>query len=186
MEDQELIELYWARNEDAITATHEKYGSWCRGIALRILELREEAEECVSDTYLQVWNNIPPQRPSIFRAWLGRITRNLALSRYRRAHAEKRGGGQTALALEELGECVSGGGSVETEEERKEIAAVINRFLSALPETQRNVFLRRYWHVTPIAEIASVYGMTESQVSSMLHRSRKKLRAMLEKEGIAV
>ena len=186
MEDAEIIELYWARNEEAIAQTHQKYGPWCRGVALRILELQEEAEECVNDTYLQAWNNIPPQRPGMFRAWLGRITRNLALSRYRKLRAEKRGGGQTALALEELGDCVSGGHTVESEEERKEIARVINQFLATLPETQRNIFMRRYWHVSPIAEIAKVYGMTEGQVTSMLHRSRKKLRAMLEKEGIAV
>ena len=186
MEDQALIELYWTRNEDAITETRKKYGAWCRGIALRILELQEDAEECEYDTYLQAWNNIPPQRPGVFRSWLGRITRNLALSRYRKNHAEKRGGGQTALALEELGDCVSGGASVESEEERKEIATVINRFLAALPETQRNVFMRRYWHVSPIAEIAAAFGMTEGQVTSMLHRCRKKLRTMLEQEGIAV
>ena len=102
------------------------------------------------------------------------------------AHAEKRGGGQTALALEELRDCVSGGQSVESEEERREIAAVINRFLGSLPERERTVFLRRYWHVTPVKEIAAAYGMTQGQVSSMLHRSRKKLRAMLEQEGIAV
>lgn len=186
MEDEQIYELYWARNEEAITRTHEKYGPWCRGIAMRILEIREEAEECVSDTYLQVWNNIPPQRPNVFRAWLGRITRNLALTRYRRSHAEKRGGGQTALALEELRECVSGRESVETAEDSREIAAAINAFLGSLPEVQRSIFLRRYWHMTSIAEIAKAYGMSESRVTSMLHRMRKKLREMLEKEGIAV
>ena len=186
MEDQALIELYWNRNEDAIAQTPQKYGVRCRGIAFRILEIQEDAEECVNDTYLQAWNNIPPQRPAVFRAWLGKIARNLALTRYRKLHAEKRGGGQTALALEELQECVSGSQSIETEEERKEIAAVINRFLASLPVSQRNVFLRRYWHVTPIAEIAKTYGMTEGQVTSMLHRSRKKLRKMLEQEGVAV
>ena len=186
MEDEEIYDLYWARDEEAITQTHRKYGPWCRGIALRILEIREEAEECVSDTYLQVWNNIPPQRPGVFRAWLGRITRNLALTRYRKTHADKRGGGQTALALEELQECVSGRESVESAQESQEIAAVINRFLASLPELQRNVFLRRYWHLTSIREIAEAYGMTESRVTSMLHRLRQKLRAMLEQEGVAV
>ena len=186
MEDDQIIALYWDRNEDAIAQTHQKYGSWCRGIALRILEIREEAEECVDDTYLHVWNNIPPQRPGVFRAWLGRITRNLALDRYRRAHTEKRGGGQTALALEELRECVSGGETIERDEDRKAITAVINRFLASLPEEQRNIFLRRYWHLSSIADIARVYGMSQSQVTSMLYRNRKKLRDMLEQEGIAV
>lgn len=186
MEDQQIIDLYWARSEEAIVRTHEKYGAWCRGIAMRILAMKEEAEECLDDTYLRAWNSIPPQRPNAFRAWLGRITRNLALSRYRKTHAEKRGGGQTALALEELGDCVSGRETIEGEEDRKAIADTINRFLGDLPETQRNVFLRRYWHLTPIADIANVYGMSQSQVTSMLHRSRKKLRRMLEEEGIAL
>ena len=186
MEDEQIITLYWDRNEDAIAETHRKYGPWCKGIAFRILALQEEAEECVNDTYLQAWNNIPPQRPGAFRAWLGRITRNLALTRYRRDHAEKRGGGQTALALEELRDCVSGGNSLETEEERREIAQVINRFLASLPDMQRGVFLRRYWHMASIGDIARAYGVSQSQVTSMLHRSRKKLRTMLEKEGIAL
>ena len=186
MEDREIVDLYWQRSDLAISETEKKYGRYCLSIAYRILASQEDAEECVSDTYLQAWNNIPPQRPSVFRAWLGRITRNLALTRYRKNHAEKRGGGQTALALEELGDCVSGGPTVESEEERKEIAAAINRFLAALPETQRIVFLRRYWHMTPIAEIAAAFSMTEGQVTSMLFRCRKKLRAMLEQEGIAV
>ena len=186
MDDAQIIELYWARNEDAIAETHTKYGSWCRGIAMRILEAREESEECVNDTYLQAWNNIPPQRPGVFRAWLGRITRNLALTRYRKLHAEKRGGGQTALALEELRECVSGSSTIEREEDSKAIAEVINRFLGTLPEEQRNIFLRRYWHVSAIADIAAACGMSQSQVTSMLFRLRKKLRQMLEQEGIAV
>ena len=186
MEDQQIIELYWARDEDAIAQTHQKYGPWCRGIAMRILELREEAEECVSDTYLQAWNNIPPQRPNLFRAWLGRITRNLALTRYRKSHAEKRGGGQTALALEELRECVSGNETMEQREDSRAIAAALNRFLGGLPERQRNIFLRRYWHMSSIRDIASAYGMTEGQVRSMLHRQRQKLREALEQEGIAL
>ncbi len=186
MEDEQIYELYWSRNEEAISQTHQKYGPWCRGIAMRILEIREEAEECVSDTYLQAWNNIPPQRPNAFRAWLGRITRNLALTRYRKSHAEKRGGGQTALALEELRECVSGQETPESQLESREIAEAINHFLASLTEEQRNVFLRRYWHLAPIGEIAKTYGMSESRVTSMLHRLRKRLRAQLEKEEIAV
>ncbi len=186
MEDTEIYQLYWDRNEEAIAQTNQKYGPWCRGIALRILEIREEAEECVSDTYLQVWNNIPPQRPNVFRAWLGRITRNLALSRYRKNHAVRRGGGQTALALEELGECVSGRETIETEQERREIETVINRFLETQTAQQRHIFLRRYWHLSPVTEIAKNCGISESKVTSTLYRQRKKLRAMLEQEGIAL
>ena len=186
MEDEAIYDLYWNRDEEAIHQTHLKYGSWCRGIALRILEIHEEAEECVSDTYLQVWNNIPPQRPNIFRAWLGRITRNLALTRYRKNTAGKRGGGQTALALEELSECVSGTACTEEELENQELAELINRFLESLPQRQRTIFMRRYWHMASIADIAKAYGMTESQVTSQLFRTRKKLREMLEKEGVAL
>lgn len=186
MEDQEIIELYWNRDEEAIRATDRQYGSWCRAIANRILNIREETEECVADTYFSVWNNIPPQRPNVFRAWIGKITRNLALSRYRRMTAEKRGGAETALCLEELLECVSGEETPETAVESKHIVGVINRFLAVLPETQRSIFLRRYWYVTPIEEIAETYGMSRSKVTSMLFRQRKQLRAMLEQEGITL
>ncbi len=186
MEDEEICQLYWDRNEEAIWQTHQKYGPWCRGIAMRILMVREDAEECIFDTYMQVWNNIPPQRPNVFRAWLGRITRNLALTRYRRNHAARRGGGQTALVLEELQECVSGTEDPEQEQDRRAVVEAINHFLEQLPETERNIFMRRYWHVVPIAEIAKAYHMSESKVTSMLFRMRKKLRAQLEKEGITV
>ncbi len=186
MEDQEIYALYWKRNEQAIAATHQKYGSWCRGIAHRILNVKEETEECVSDTYLTVWNNIPPQRPQVFRAWLGKITRNLALTRYRRLTAEKRGGGETPLVLAELSYCVSGDPGADVAVESKEVTRVLNQFLADLPETQRNIFMRRYWHMASIAEIANVYHMSESKVTSMLFRLRKQLRALLEKEGVAV
>ena len=186
MEDQEIYELYWNRNEQAIAATHQKYGSWCRGIAHRILQIREETEECVSDTYLTVWNNIPPQRPQIFRAWLGKITRNLALTRYRKLHAAKRGGDETALALDELGYCVSGSETIESEMDSHEIIRVINLFLGSLPGVQRQIFMRRYWHMAPIPEIASDFSMTEARVTSMLFRHRKQLRVLLEKEGVAL
>jgi RNA polymerase sigma-70 factor (ECF subfamily) len=184
MEDEDIYALYWNRDEAAITETHRKYGPWCRGIAQRILPQPEDVEECVSDTYLQVWNNIPPQRPSIFRAWLGRITRNLALGRYRILHAEKRGGGQTALALEELRECVSGREDTDSQVDSLMIVAVINRFLESLSPQQRGIFLRRYWHMSSIADIAKAYGLRESQISNQLHRSRIQLRGMLEQEGI--
>ena len=186
MEDQEIVSLYWKRNEQAIAATHQKYGSWCRGIAHRILNIKEETEECVSDTYLTVWNNIPPQRPQMFRAWLGKITRNLALTRYRRMTADKRGGGETPLVLSELSYCVSGDPGADTAMEAKEVTRVLNLFLEGLNETQRNIFMRRYWHMASIAEIAHVYHISESKVSSILFRLRKQLRATLEKEGVTV
>ena len=186
MDDEAIIGLFWERSETAITAASEAYGPYCRTIAQNILADPRDAEECVNDTWLRAWNAMPPQRPSRLRLFLGKITRNLALTRYRRFHAEKRGGGQTALALEELGDCVSGGNPVEAEEDRRAIAEAINRFLGSLPELQRNVFLRRYWHMASVADIAKAYGMSQSQTASMLHRCRKKLRAALEKEGIGL
>ena len=186
MEDAQIIALYWARNEDAISETDRKYGPFCHGIAQRILRIREESEECVSDTYLQAWNNIPPQKPNAFRAWLGRITRNLAISRYRKAHAEKRGGGEMAIALEELQTCIPGQSNVEEITESREIVAVLDRFLEGLPEKERNIFLRRYWHVNSVKEIAAAYGAEQGQIAAQLFRTRNKLRAALEKEGIVL
>ncbi len=184
MEDEEIYTLYFQRNEGAIAATHQKYGKWCHGIAYRILHSREDTEECVSDTYLAAWNHIPPEKPNIFRVWLGRITRNLALDRWRYWSAEKRGGAETALALEELGDCVSGTDTVETE--TGEIQRVIDAFLSQLPEKQRNIFLLRYWHMYRLREIAEAYHMSENGVRSLLFRLRKKLKEQLLKEGVAL
>ena len=186
MEDTQIIALYWERNEAAISETDRKYGSFCRGIAQRILQIREESEECVNDTYLQAWNNMPPEKPNAFRAWLGKITRNLALSRYRKTHAEKRGGGQAELALEELQECISSRGSVEELTESKEIVELLNRFLKELPEKERSYFLRRYWNLNSVKEIAEAYGVKPGQVSAQLFRTRGKLRAALDQEGIVL
>ncbi len=184
MDDIEIYSLFWDRNEEAIVQTHQKYGPWCRGIAMRILDVREDAEECIFDTYLRAWNHIPPERPQIFRSWLGRITRNIALSRYRQTHAQKRGGGETALALDELRECVSGDDFVQ--EERQAIVTAISHFLEELSQEQRGIFLRRYWHLSSIQEIAKGYNISESKVTSMLSRLRKRLREELEKEGITI
>lgn len=186
MEDEAIYQLYFQRKEEAITQTHQKYGPWCRGVAMRILNHREDAEECVSDTYLNAWNHIPPQKPRSFCAWLGRITRNLALSRYRMYTAEKRGGSQTTLALEELGECISGKEDEDSTVESLTVVEAINHFLESLSPKHRAIFMRRYWHMSSVAEIAKAYQLTEGQVTSSLFRSRKKLRAALEKEGIAL
>lgn len=186
MEDEEIYQLYWKRSEQAIVATHEKYGGWCRGIAYRILHTLEETDECVSDTYFTVWNKIPPQKPSVFRAWIGRITRNLALDRYRALTAQKRGGAETQLVLEELQECVSGTPTPQEALDAKEVTRVIRAFFARQPEDKRNIFLRRYWHMSSIREIAAAYSISESKVTSILHRQRKQLRAMMEKEGVAL
>ena len=183
MEDHEIVELYWDRDERAIEESEKKYGGLCRSVALRVLESVEDSEECVSDTWLRSWNAIPPQRPAHLGAFLARITRNLALDRWRAAHTAKRLGAETALALEELADCVSGE-SLENELVRRELVRVLNGFLRGLPERDRRIFLRRYWAVETLESIAG----EESMSLSALHRRLGKLRAVLaeqlRREGI--
>ncbi len=183
MEDHEIVELYWDRDERAIEESEKKYGGLCRSVALRVLESVEDSEECVSDTWLRSWNAIPPRRPALLGAFLARVTRNLALDRWRAAHTAKRFGGETALALEELADCVSGE-SLENELARRELVRVLNGFLRGLPERDRRIFLRRYWAVETLESIAG----EESMSLSALHRRLGKLRAVLaehlRREGI--
>lgn len=185
MDDNTIIQLYWDRSEQAIAETDTKYGTYCYSIAYNILTNREDAEESVSDTYMAAWKAMPPRRPSILSSFLGKITRHLSIDRWRSRNAYKRGGGEIILALEELGDCVSGEESAEGVLLRKELAARINRFLDALPEVERSVFLCRYWYVDSIADIAEHFGFTQSKVKTMLSRTREKLKKMLEKEGYA-
>lgn len=184
MEDMQIIQLYFDRSEEAIVETDRKYGPYCYSIACNILPDREDARECVSDTYLVAWRAIPPQWPKVLGAFLGKITRNISLDCWRRNHRQKRGGGEVVLALEELGDCVADSQSVETQMERRQLAQILNHFLTELPETERQVFLCRYWYLDSVATIAGYFGFTESKVTSMLHRTRKKLRMALEKEGL--
>ena len=149
-----------------------------------ILRNKEDAEECANDTYLGAWNSIPPQRPNRLSIYLGKITRNLALNRYKRYTAEKRGHGQVVLALSELEACVPSETTVEQTIEENELAAAIDRFLYAKPKLNRNIFVRRYYHLYAIRDIADAYGMSESKVTSLLFRMRNELRRFLEKEGI--
>lgn len=183
MEDQKIIDLYWQRSEQAIAETDAKYGGYCYTIAYNILSNREDSEESVSDTYLSAWRAMPPRRPGILAAFLGKITRHISIDRWRRRNAEKRGGGEMVLALEELESCLSDGVSTEDVLQKKELAVRINRFLDALPETERNVFLCRYWYVDPVKDIADTFGFSVGKVNSMLFRTREKLRRALEKEG---
>ena len=183
MEDQKIIDLYWQRSEQAIRETDAKYGGYCYTIAYNILANREDSEESVSDTYLAAWRAMPPKRPGILSSFLGKITRHLSIDRWRRRTAEKRGGGEVVLALEELEDCLSDGLSTEDAVLKKELTVVINRFLDALPEAERNVFLCRYWYVDPVQDIADTLGVSVSKVNSMLYRTRQKLRRVLEKEG---
>lgn len=184
MEDNQIIDLYFARSEQAIQETDTKYGGYCYSIAYNILTNQEDAEESVSDTYLSAWNAIPPRRPSLLAAFLGKVTRNISLDRWRKYRAFKRGGGQVEIALEELKDCVSGEASAEEKAIRREILASLNKFLETLNDVERNIFLCRYWYLDSIAEIAEKSGFSDSKVKSMLHRIRKRLNAHLEKEGL--
>ena len=182
MNDQEIIALYWAKQERAISATAEKYGSYCHTIAYNILYDNFDAEECVNDTYLGAWNSIPPQRPNRLTAFLGRITRNLALNRYKHNKAAKRGGGQVEIALSELENCIPDIKGVEQIVEEALLVSVINRFLYAQAKTKRNIFVLRYWYLYSIRDIADMYGERESKVKAILFRMRNELKKILEKE----
>ena len=184
MDDQKIIDLYWSRSETAITETDQKYGKYCYSIAYNILTNNEDAEESVNDTYMAAWKTMPPKRPSILATFLGKITRHLSIDRWRSRNRYKRGGGEIVLALEELEECVTDSQTMEAAYERKQLALVLNRFLESLPETERRIFLCRYWYLDSISDIASYYGFSDSKVTSMLHRTRMKLRTVLEKEDL--
>ena len=184
MDDQKIIDLYWSRSETAITETDQKYGKYCYSIAYNILTNNEDAEESVSDTYMAAWKAMPPKRPSILATFLGKITRHLSIDRWRSRNRYKRGGGEIVLALEELEDCVADDQSIEKTIERKHLALVFNRFLESLPETERRIFLCRYWYLDSISTVANYYGFSDSKVTSILHRTRKKLRAVLEKEDL--
>ena len=186
MSDDEIIELYFARDERALAQTERKYGPYCFSLANNILASPEDAEETVSDTYLKAWQTIPPKRPGVLRMYLAKITRNLALSRWRGLTARKRGGGQIELALDELHECLPGGKSEEELIENRVLTEALNRFLGSLPEQTRKIFMLRYWYLCSVRKIAGSLGLSESGVKMSLLRSRKQLKAMLQKEGISL
>lgn len=181
MEDRQIVALYWARSEAAITETQKKYGRYCHYIAYGILTSDADAEEVVNDTYLKLWNIIPPHRPEPLKPFVGTVCRRLALNEYEKRHAVKRGGSLT-LVLEELTECLSDGDG-EDIGESVALADVMNRFLRELPTKTRNIFVRRYWYTASIDEIAAAYGMKEGTVAMLLLRTRRKLKKHLEKEG---
>ena len=183
MEDREIVQLYWDRDERAIAESDAKYGPLCRSVALRILALPEDSEECVSDAWLRSWNVMPPQRPSRLGAFLAKITRNLALDRWTERRARKRGGGAAEECVDELAECLPGGGDPESAAVQRELAERIDRFLRSLPEDERDVFVARYWYMTAVEDIGRSFGFSRSKTASMLHRTRKKLRKALETEG---
>jgi len=184
MEDKQIVALYWERSETAISETEKKYGRYCRYIAYNILYSDQDAEECVNDTYQKAWETMPPKQPELLSAYLGKITRSLAINRFHHDHAVKRSPGMEVI-LDEVAEFISDSNGVDALDEIH-LRDVINSFVASLTREVRIVFVRRYWYMSSIKEIAADYGMTESKVKVMLMRTRQKFKEHLEREGISV
>ena len=184
MEDNLIVSLFWERQPDAIAQAAEKYGAYATVIAYRILADSEDVEECVNDAYLGLWNAIPPHRPKNLQTFFGKIVRNLALNRYKQLGAKKRAANRTAVVLSELEECIPAPETVEHRVDECILAESINRFLTQLPESKRNIFICRYWHLYSVRDIAAWYGISESKTASLLFQIRKKLKLYLEQEGV--
>ncbi len=183
MEDQQIIALYMARDEQAIVETDQKYGAFCHRIARNLLSLREDAEECVNDTYLATWNQVPPQQPRSFPAFLGRIVRNLSISRFRKCRAQKRYDGLEVM-LSELDDCVPARGGVEQILEQKQLTREIGRWLDGLDQDDRVVFMRRYWYGDGVRNLAKEWRCTSNQMAQRMLRLRKNLQKTLEMEEL--
>ena len=185
MEDETIIGLYNDRDEAAISQTDKKYGGYCRTISYNILQSRPDTEECVNDAYLRTWNAIPPEQPRSLRAFVGRITRNLSLNRLAERKAAKRGGGRYQAVYDELDASLAHAAAPDALGEI-ELRDLLDRFLAALPEQRRNLFIGRYWYFQSIAEIAAQTGFTQSKVKMQLKQSRDELREHLQKEGVTI
>ena len=183
MKDEEIIELYWNRDQRAIRETQNSYQRYCGRIAGNILASFEDREECLNDTWLRAWNSMPDQRPAALKLYLGRLTRWLCLDRLRREGREKRGGGEFSVAWEELEDCLAAPGTPEGHLEQAELAGILKRFLAGLRKEERTVFLARYWFGCSIAEIARTHNCGQSKIKTMLHRTRKKLQQTLREEA---
>ena len=183
MDDKQILDLYFARKEQAIAETAKKYGKYCFSIARNILGNIPDAEETVNDTYIGAWNSIPPHRPAMLSTYLGKITRRLALKRWTANRTQKRGGGEITLALEELAGCIPSDFDVESRMEMAELTQILNKFVRNLSKAEHDVFLCRYWYLDSIEAIARRFEFSQSKVKSMLSRTRKKLCAHLQKEG---
>lgn len=184
LEDDEIVRRFWERDESALSAVSRKYGSYCSRIAKNILDNDQSVEECVNDTLMRLWESIPPAKPDYFPAFIGKVVRSIALNVIRCRNALKRGGGEIDAVLDEIGELVSSGDSVERAAEQHEVIEAINEYLETLPEKKRNVFVLRYWHCLSIAEVASCVGMSEANVSNVLKRERQKLLEYLNRKEL--
>lgn len=186
MEDNQIIFLYQQREESAISATRDKYGSYCAAIAGNILDNHEDVEEVLADTWLRVWDTIPPNHPANLKLYLARIVRNLAYDRFRMNTRKKRGGSETDLVLEELSQCIAAPDRAEDRFLRSELQQVMQTFLDDLPARDRNIFLRRYFYVEDIPQIAQRYFLTQAGVRTVLSRCRRKLRSYLIEGGFTL
>lgn len=186
MEDFEIVELYWDRDENAIAQTDAKYGKYCRKIAYSILYDREDTEESVNDTYLQTWNSLPPNRPERLSTYLGKICRNISINLYEKLTAEKRGGREADACLDEMAEVVGRSSDVEEQLDLSVLTDTINTFLKRCDKQARIVFVQRYWYMIPVKQIAKENRMSESNVKMTLLRTREKLREYLEEEGYSI
>lgn len=183
VEDHSIIELYFQRSERAIDETAAKYGSYCGTVARNILTVQEDAEECVNDTWLAAWNDIPPSRPTCLRAYLGRLTRNLAISRWRFSHAARRYSGMETL-LSELEDCLPSQNDVERELEREALSAVLRAWVGGLGEDDRALFVRRYWYGVSVKQLSAEAGRTQNATAQRLWKLRRSLKTRLEQEGL--
>lgn len=182
MEDHQIIELFFDRDENAVVQTEHKYSLYCRSVAAHILNCMEDTEEALNDTWLAAWNAIPPNKPNCLRTFLAKLTRNISLNKIRSDKALKRGSAEVRVVYEEVEEWLATEDNIEQKITERALADSIDRFLDGLAETERNVFVRRYWYMQSVSEIAKYHGFSESKVKSMLFRIRKKLYARLQKE----
>ena len=181
MKDHEIVDLYWARDERALTETQHKYGAYCHSISMNILNSEPDAEECVNDTWLKAWQTMPPKKPSVLRTYLGKLTRNLSINRLKERHREKRNP-DLVIALSELAECIP----VPEDTTDTQLCAYLNEFLEITPALDRQLFMGRYWYGRTVREMAPRYGLTANAVSQRLKRTRQALRAYLEERGYTV
>ena len=184
MEDAEIVNLYWKRDECAVEETAKKYGGYCYSIAYRILSNHEDSEESVNDTYIEAWNAIPPHRPLVLSSFLGKITRRIAIDKWRSDHAQKRGGGEISGVLDELSECIAYEDTAERHLEKQMLAQAINDFIGTLSAAERKIFVCRYFYMDSVESVCKQSGYSESKVKSILFRIREKLRIYLQKEGL--
>lgn len=188
MDDAKIIDLYWKRDEQAIVRTDKKYGVYCKAIARNIVANPSDIDECINDTWMGAWNAMPSERPTALKAFIGKICRNTSLKRWRTMSAQKRGGGEVALSLDELTECVAGDSNAERDAldklEFERLVRVVDSFLSSLSSEARRIFVCRYWYFDSLSSIAERFGFTESKVKMTLKRTRDALAVCLQQEGV--